>query len=326
MNRKYSVYKKKHKKLITGISTTAVIMSIFIGNMLISAKDLTTDSGELAIQTMQMNIVEQPDYISVSENNFIDDYLPSTYSSIYSNVSPSSIIDSSDEVVKMNYTKLKSKKVPIKWKTGYTITESNIRTKPSTKKKSKIVATLGFNTIIKYAKYNEDWYYIKYKRDKLFISKSLVSKKKIKGSKIIYICSTGFKSFMPYTAITSVNSPQYKLQHSYAYTGNYGIRQVNGRYCVALGSTATSKIGTYFDLILNNGTIIPCILADQKANQDTKSNNLTTSSNGCVSEFVIDYRYLNSAAKISGDMSSCNSDWGSPVVAIKIYKQGIFEF
>lgn len=44
----------------------------------------------------------------------------------------------------------------------------------------------------------------------------------------------GFKSYMPYDKITAETSPQYKLQNQYAYTGEFGIRQIDGRFCVAM--------------------------------------------------------------------------------------------
>lgn len=129
----------------------------------------------------------------------------------------------------------------------------------------------------------------------------------------------GFKSYMGYKCITSKSSPQYVLQHERAYTGDYGIRQVDGRFCAAIGSYYTTEIGTLFDLILENGTIIPCILADQKADKDTCSKNIVTEHNGCLSEFVVDMQELNSKAKQMGDISYCNDDWNSPVAVIRIY-------
>ena len=47
--------------------------------------------------------------------------------------------------------------------------------------------------------------------------------------------NNSFKAYMSYTAITNTSSPQYKLQQQ-AYTGNYGIRMVDDRYCIAVGS------------------------------------------------------------------------------------------
>ena len=130
--------------------------------------------------------------------------------------------------------------------------------------------------------------------------------------------TNGIKSYMPYTAITAKNSPQYKLQCQ-AHTGNYGIRMVGDRYCVALGSYYTTTIGQKFDLVLENGTIIPCILGDQKANKDTNSTNQITSHNGCMSEFIVDSRALNSNAKRMGDISYCNETWKSPVKQVILY-------
>lgn len=130
--------------------------------------------------------------------------------------------------------------------------------------------------------------------------------------------TSGVKSYMPYKAITSTGSPQYKLQQQ-AYTGTHGIRQVDGRYCVALGSFYTSKIGQKFDLVLENGTVIPCILADQKADKDTDRNNQITSHNGCMSEFVVDSQALDRNAKRMGDISYCEQTWKSPVKQIILY-------
>lgn len=135
----------------------------------------------------------------------------------------------------------------------------------------------------------------------------------------------GFKSYMPYTAITSTGSKQYKLQHQYAYTGNYGIRQVNDRYCIALGTYYTDQIGQELDLILENGVVIPCILADQKANVDTDSSNKITLHNGCVAEFVVDRSSLYRMAKRMGDISFCCDEWNSPVSKIRVYDRNVFE-
>ena len=130
--------------------------------------------------------------------------------------------------------------------------------------------------------------------------------------------TSGLKSYMPYKAITSVSSSQYKLQQQ-AYTGKHGIRMVNGRYCVALGSFYTNRIGQNFDLVLENGTVIPCVLADQKADKDTDGNNQVTSHNGCMSEFIVDSNSLDKTAKRMGDISYCEECWKSPIKQIILY-------
>lgn len=135
--------------------------------------------------------------------------------------------------------------------------------------------------------------------------------------------NSGFKSYMSYKAITSPNSLQYKLQSTYAYTGNYGIRQVNGRYCVAIGTFSNASIGSYIDVILENGTVIPCIVGDFKAPVHTDSSNIITLHNGCVTEFIVDKDNLHSTSKKMGDVSYCESGWKSPVKSIKVYNTNV---
>lgn len=134
----------------------------------------------------------------------------------------------------------------------------------------------------------------------------------------------GFKSYMDYRAITNKKSKQFQLQSLYTNTGDYGIRMVNDRYCIAVGTHFGTAIGQHLDLILENGTVIPCILADVKADVHTESNNIVTLHNGCVSEFVVDTPLLHNTAKIMGDISYCHEMWKSPVVEIVVYEQNVF--
>ena len=97
---------------------------------------------------------------------------------------------------------------------------------------------------------------------------------------------TKLRVIWSYKCITSKSSDQYRLQQI-AYTGMYGIRQVNGRFCVAVGSAYTTQIGQYIDLVLEDGAVIPCILADCKADIHTDTNNILTS-DGSLAEFVVD--------------------------------------
>lgn len=129
--------------------------------------------------------------------------------------------------------------------------------------------------------------------------------------------NNSIKSYMDYRCISSTNSRQYQLQVSVAYTGDYGIRMVNGRYCVAVGSYYTTTIGQYIDIELENGNIIQGILADCKDDDHTDSTN-RINPNGSVVEFVVDTKVLDDTAKILGDISYVN-DWDSKVVNIKVY-------
>ena len=136
--------------------------------------------------------------------------------------------------------------------------------------------------------------------------------------------TNGFKSYMDYRSITSTSSKQYILQSNYAYTGNYGIRMVGDRYCIAIGSHFVGNIGQYVDLILENGTVIKCILADRKDDLHTDYENIITVHNGCMSEFVVDSDSLSKMVKLYGDISKCNSDWESPVKNVVVYESNIF--
>lgn len=137
--------------------------------------------------------------------------------------------------------------------------------------------------------------------------------------------NTGFKSYMDYRTITAKNSYQYKLQDQFAYTGNYGIRMVEGRYCIAVGTYFTTDVGCYIDLVLENGTVIPCILADVKADIHTDKMNIASLYNGCVSEFIVDTPSLHKIAKRNGSISYCCEEWKSHVAEIIVYEKNIFD-
>lgn len=199
--------------------------------------------------------------------------------------------------------------------TGYTTANVNVREKPLLS--SNVIEVMPLNTKIQYENYNQDWIVISHNDTNCYISKQYISDHPIKVKTYNMPENSGFKSYMPYTAITNKESKQYALQQK-AYTGNYGIRMVDDRYCVALGSYFEKEIGTRFDLVLENGTIIKCILGDIKSSKDTKEDNIT-SFNGCVSEFLVDPDYLPNRAKILGDMSYCNDRWNSSIVKINFY-------
>lgn len=134
--------------------------------------------------------------------------------------------------------------------------------------------------------------------------------------------NNSFRAYMSYKTITSRNSPQYKLQQRAA-TGNYGIRTVDGRYCIAVGSYYTTKIGTKIDIVMSNGNIINCILADCKADAHTDCTN-RANSNGCVVEFIVDTNSLDSKCRKMGDMSYVPSGGlQGNIKALRIYDEVI---
>lgn len=130
--------------------------------------------------------------------------------------------------------------------------------------------------------------------------------------------NNGFKSYMPASAITSRSSPQYKLKAKYELS-EYGIYTVDGRYCVAVGSYYTTKIGAKLDLVMENGSIVPCILADCKADRDTDSTN-RQNPNGSITEFIVYSKCLVPKAKQMGDCSYCFPDMQGEISEIRVYE------
>lgn len=199
----------------------------------------------------------------------------------------------------------------------YTTTRVNIRTKPTTK--SKIVRTVKTNRKIKVVKkLDNGWTKIIFKGKKRYINSKYLSKMKQKYMDMDVPSNNSFKSYMSYRCITNTGSNQYKFQQK-CYTGNYGIRMNGERYCIAVGSYYTTKIGTKIDLVMQNGAIIKCILADCKANAHTDSTN-RQNPNGSIAEFIVDMNELNSTAKYMGDISYCNKDLKGEIKKMRVYK------
>ena len=152
--------------------------------------------------------------------------------------------------------------------------------------------------------------------------KKEAEKKTIKYDTVAVSAPSSFKSFMRYTAITKTGSPQYKLQQM-AHTDGQGFRIYEGRYCVAVGTGVGAKVGQFIDVVLANGTHIPCVVGDIKANAHTDPTNMF-GTNGCCCEFLIDKDLLIQAVKTSGDCSSANPEWQSPVVTINVLDRNTF--
>ena len=201
---------------------------------------------------------------------------------------------------------------------GWTTTTLNVREEPDTD--SNILDVLPFNTYIKYYEYNDEWAEITYDNGQAYISRDYISDEECEFVMYDVPKTRGFKSYMPYTAITNKKSRQYKLQQI-ASTGAYGIRVVDSRYLVAIGTAFNAEVGTYIDLILEDGFVIPCIVGDVKSPKHTDSSNMITMHNGCVSEFIIDSKALHKSIKKSGDVSSCDDNWNGCVRAIVVYSK-----
>lgn len=143
------------------------------------------------------------------------------------------------------------------------------------------------------------------------------------GTKVIKIPElegyNGGKTYEPYTTITSVNSWQYKLQQK-AYTNEDGFRMINGRYMIATGSGVSHDIGRYIDIVLENGTVIPCVIGDAKDDAHTDQEfHIMTKKSHCVSEFLVDESVMNPDLLLSGNMSNYREEWNSKVVKFILY-------
>ena len=182
-----------------------------------------------------------------------------------------------------------------------------------------ILTVLPKYSQVEYAYFNDEWSVIKYGDTIAYVHSDLISDHEI-TSYTYYAPYNRIKSYMPYTAITSRSSDQWKLQQV-AYTGNYGIRQVNGRCCIAVGSAYTSKIGQYIDLVLENGSVIHCILADQKADKDTNTDNTITEHDGSLVEFIVDAGSLKGNVRRMGDISYAQDNWNSMITQVIVYDE-----
>lgn len=112
-------------------------------------------------------------------------------------------------------------------------------------------------------------------------------------------CKSANITYMPYTAVTCRESGQYRLLFSdICYTDPVsGIRMVEGRYCIAVGSYYTTQIGQKIDLYFTDGTILNCILGDCKADCDTNETNQFHAIDGSVAEFIVDYEVFSSSSQ-----------------------------
>lgn len=173
------------------------------------------------------------------------------------------------------------------------------------------------------------WSYVAYRNDTGDISLGFIDSTELLTTPIASTdysipSYSGFKSYMDYRSITTKTSPAYTLSYN-GYTGNEGIRMYNGRYLIAIGMHFNASVGDYVDLTLENGTVIKGIIGDRKSWRDTEASMLFTS-NGCMSEFIVQEEYLSSLVKHKGNISFANENWDSPVVSVKIYdKNALYE-
>lgn len=101
------------------------------------------------------------------------------------------------------------------------------------------------------------------------------------------------------TAITAVNSAQYKLLLQ-SYTGDYGIKMVDGYYLVAMGTAYADYIGEKIEITFETGEVINVMIGDFKSDAHTDSNRANMLSDGNMLEFIVDPSQMPSEAKLHG--------------------------
>ena len=132
-----------------------------------------------------------------------------------------------------------------------------------------------------------------------------------------------FKSYMDARHITNKNTQQYRLKSEYV-LDETGIYKVDDRFCCAIGSYYTTQIGTYFDIVMKNGEIIPCILADCKADEHTDNLGQYTISNDSIVEFIVHSPTLipniSNRWGNTGDVSTLGGIFDGEISYIRIYE------
>lgn len=98
--------------------------------------------------------------------------------------------------------------------------------------------------------------------------------------------------YMPYKAVTSRDTVQYKLLHGADAHSDVvtGLRMVGDRYCIAIGQGYGLRAGDKVDVVLEDGTYIKCIVGDMKAIVDTDPTRRYQNTDRNVVEMIVDYR------------------------------------
>lgn len=204
----------------------------------------------------------------------------------------------------------------------YAKTTLNIRKKPSTK--SKIVGQFHWNdkvSIIK--KVNKKWYQIRYKNKMRYVCSQYLKKEKCIYRSYPSPSVNPFKSYEDADCITDSSSvAQGRLKRRYHLDTHSGVWMVGNRYCVAIGSYYTKKIGVKVDLVLSDHgkrRTLKCITADSKADRDTV-NQHRVHSDGSLAEFVVKTSSLPKMARRMGDVSYAGEQFKGKIVKIRIYE------
>jgi len=144
-----------------------------------------------------------------------------------------------------------------------------------------------------------------------------------------------YKPFTWYTSYNVPGSAQARLQ-KVARTAENGVRVVTDpegfeRYCVALGTywagAHPEHIGRCVDVVMENGTVLRCVLADVKRTEHTKKGqNKYGLGNNDILEFICDKNVLCEAAKVCGNCSKISAEFEGDVKRLIVWDMWIEGF
>ena len=130
-----------------------------------------------------------------------------------------------------------------------------------------------------------------------------------------------FKTFMDYKTITDQTSTQWQMQQE-AETNDDGLRILNDKYMVAMGTYYAEECGKEFRITLEGGEQIDVIIGDIKDNAHTDINNQYIPMNGNIIEFIVDTAKLDPITKQMGDIS--HSGFEGKIIKIEeLKKEGL---
>lgn len=139
------------------------------------------------------------------------------------------------------------------------------------------------------------------------------------------------KTYMKFQTLgyDSWNRQGHLARQAEAYTGEHCLRMIDGRILIAVGSFYCTTIGTYIDVLLEDGTIIPCIMGDAKSDRHTDPTHAYQRFDKSVIEFIVDspgrnrfdYSYFKSQCpEVRGNFSNL-PEYSSPVMCLRIYNK-----
>lgn len=143
-------------------------------------------------------------------------------------------------------------------------------------------------------------------------------------------------TYMGWQLITNTRSQQYKWRQELfpEWDATYGSEEafdeegfgkVDGRYVVATSASkdgGLAYVGQCLDVVLTDGTVIPCIVGDIKSSKDanwTVFGHMSSSSSICIIEFIVDKEMWYNTGHANPGRPSCKPEWSSPLDHIILY-------